>query len=241
MNCDKPYLLDKRVRPAFAHAIDRAGICEAILTNMSIPIDTITPSAKWRNDNAPKYPYDPEKAKALLAEAGWDPIQQVEVSFYYADQLHQDAMSIVQQHLNDAGVKASVLQLEGSAIQSYYFEDGTCDAMLAGYGVSPGMDEFREVFSSNATWPNGQNAMRYANPEVDELFNQGRATADEAARKSIYDQLQILLADELPTIPFYHLNLIGGFNQRVQNGEAIFNVWNRPYNWNIEKVSISEG
>lgn len=241
VNVAKPYLADKRVRQAIAHAIDRAGISETILVNMSEPTDSLSPSAKWRNPNVAAYPYDPEKAKSLLAEANWDAGQEIAVSLYYQDQPHKDAIAIVQQELGEVGIKANVVQLDGSAVQAYYYEDAEFDLMLLGYGVSPDMDEFSDIFSSKATWPSGQNAMKYSNPDVDDLFQQGRVTTDEAERKTIYDQVQVILADELPWIPFYNLKLVAGFNTRVQNGDAIFNVWNRPYNWSIEKVSVSDG
>jgi peptide/nickel transport system substrate-binding protein len=240
VNVAKPYLSDKRVRQAIAHAIDREGICAEILKYSSTPTNTLTPSAKWANAAVPAYAYDPEKAKALLAEAGWDANQELVLSFYYQDQPHADSMAIVQQQLTDVGIKATVNLIDGSTVQSYYYDDAEFDVLMGGFGVSPDFDEFSNVFVSTAVWPAGQNAMKYSNARVDELFREGRITSDDAARKTIYDELQVILADELPWIPFYNLQLAAGFNTRVQNGDAIFNVWNRPYNWNIEKVSVSE-
>lgn len=240
VNVAKPYLSDKRVRQAIAHAIDRPGICAEILTYSSKPTDSLSPSEKWANANVPTYPYDPEKAKALLAEAGWDANQELVLSFYYQDQPHADAMAIVQQQLSEIGIKATVNLIDGSTVQSYYYDDAEFDVLMGGYGVSPDFDEFSNVFVSTAIWPAGQNAMKYSNPRVDELFIEGRATTDEAARKTIYDELQLILGDELPWIPFYNLQLAAGFSTRVVDGDAIFNVWNRPYNWNIEKVSVTE-
>ncbi|MGH2561678.1 MAG: ABC transporter substrate-binding protein [Thermomicrobiales bacterium] len=240
VNVGKPYLQDVRVRQAIVHGIDRVGICETILANMSTPTNSLSPSAKWANTNLPAYEYDPELATSLLAEAGWDASQEIELSLYYQDQPHKDSIAFVQQQLGEIGITANVVQLDGSAVQSYYYEDKTFDLMLLGYGVSPDFDEFRDIFACDATWPAGQNAMGYCNPQVDELFVQGRATTDDVERKQIYDEAQVILADELPWIPFYNLSLVGGFNARVQDGDAIFNAWNRPYNWSIEKVWIAE-
>jgi hypothetical protein len=47
--------------------------------------------------------------------------------------------------------------------------------------------------------------------------------------------------DELPWIPFYFLKIAGGINKRVQGPTAFNNVWNRPYNWSIEQVWVSDG
>ena len=241
VNVSKPYLADARVRQAIAYAIDRAGIVDAIISYGGEQTDNLTPSAKWRNENVTKYPFDPEKAKSLLAEAGWDPGQKLVVSLYYQDQAHADSIATVQQNLTDVGINAEVLQLDGSAVQDYYYNNAEFDVMLAGFGVSPDMDEFSRCFMSDAFWPAGQNAMKYVNPKVDELFLAGRQTVDEAARKTAYDEVQVILSDDLPWIPFYNLKLVAGMNTRIQNGDAIVNVWNRPYQWNIEKVSTSDG
>jgi peptide/nickel transport system substrate-binding protein len=240
VNVAKPFLSDKRVRQAIAHAIDREGICAEILKYSSTPTNALTPSAKWANPDLPAYPYDPEKSKALLAEAGWDANQELVLSFYYQDTPHADAMAIVQQQLTEVGIKATVNLIDGSTVQSYYYDKAEFDVLMGGFGVSPDFDEFSNVFVSTAVWPAGQNAMKYSNERVDELFHEGRITSDDAARKTIYDELQVILADELPWIPFYNLQLASGFNKRVVNGDAIFNVWNRPYNWNIEKVDVTE-
>jgi len=242
VNLQQPFLQDERVRQAIAHAIDRVEICAQILTYMSVPLDGLAPTGFWVNENVPAYPFDPEAAKALLAEAGWDPAQELQMSFYYADQAHMDAFSIIQQQLIDVGINATVFQVDPATIPEFYYEEGApFHIMLAGFGMAPDMDEFSSLLSSDALWPNGQNAVHYANTEVDGLFIEGRQETDRDARKAIYDELQMITSTELPFIPFYNLSLTAGFNNRVQNGEAIFNVWNRPYNWHIESVSVSDG
>ena len=164
------------------------------------------------------------------------------MSVYYPDQAHLDAFSIIQQQLIDVGINASVFQVDPATIAEFYYEEGAAfHIMLAGFGMAPDMDEFSSLLSTDALWPTGQNAVHYANTEVDGLFIEGRQETDRDARKAIYDELQVITSTELPFIPFYNLSLTAGTNNRVQNGEAIFNVWNRPYNWHIESVSVSDG
>jgi peptide/nickel transport system substrate-binding protein len=240
VNGTKPYLADKRVRQAIAYAIDRKTICETIMAPIATPNNSFTPAPQWQKQDLPDYAYDPEKAKALLAEAGWDPNQEVVLSLYYNDQQHNDAMAFAQQQMNEAGIKTSVLFVDAASVNAYFYEDLEYDVMLGGYGVAPDFDQFARVLVSTSTWPNGQNAMGYANPRVDELFAAGRATTDMDERLKDYYEVQDIVVDELPIIPFYTLNLVGGFSKRVQNGDGIFRNWNRPYNWNIEKVWVSE-
>ena len=187
----------------------------------------------------PVYDYDPEMAKSLLAEAGWDPDQEVVISLYYTDQAHADAVATIQQMFTEAGIKASVLSLDPAAIQSYYYTDAEFDIMLAGYGYAPDFDAFARHFTTDGFYPQGQNAGKFSNARVDELFETGRQAVALEDRQAAYNEIQEILVDELPWIPFYHLNLVAGMNKRVVDGEGIVNVWNRPYNWNIEKVSIA--
>ncbi len=191
VNLQQPFLADERVRQAIAHAIDRVEICAQILTYMSEPLDGLAPLRFWVNEDVPAYPYDPEKAKALLAEAGWDPAQELQMSFYYADQAHMDAFSIIQQQLIEVGINATVFQVDPATIAEFYYEESAAfHMMLAGFGMAPDMDEFSSLLSSDALWPTGQNAVRYANAEVDGLFIEGRQETDRDARKAIYDEVQ---------------------------------------------------
>ena len=239
INSSKPGLNDKRVRQAFAYAFDKAGIVEAIISRGGTTANTITVSETWANPNVPVYDYDPEMAKSLLAEAGWDPDQEVVISLYYTDQAHADAVATIQQMFTEAGIKASVLSLDPAAIQSYYYTDAEFDIMLAGYGYAPDFDAFARHFTTDGFYPQGQNAGKFSNARVDELFETGRQAVALEDRQAAYNEIQEILVDELPWIPFYHLNLVAGMNKRVVDGEGIVNVWNRPYNWNIEKVSIA--
>lgn len=239
INSAKPGLDNKLVRQAFAHAMDKAGIVEAIIGRGGTNADTITVSQAWANPNVPTYEYDVEKAKALLAEAGWDANQEVVVSLYYTDQAHADSIATVQQMFSEAGINASVLSLDGGAIQAYYYDNAEFDIMLAGYGYAPDFDAFARHFTTDGFYPQGQNAGKFSNARVDELFETGRTSTVMEDRQAAYNEVQEILMDELPWIPFYHLNLVAGMNKRVVDGDSLVNVWNRPYNWNIEKVSIA--
>lgn len=241
VNNAKPYLKDKRVRQALAYGIDRVGLCAAILLGVCDPTNSLAPSKFWYNTNLPKYEYNVDKAKQLLKDAGWDANTELDVSFYYNDQLSKDYMAAVQQQLAKIGIKSKITQLDGPAVQGYYYEDKKFDIMYAGFGVSPDMAEFGTQFISTAGWPAGANATSYNNAKVDQLFADGIKTADPAARKKVYDELQVILSDELPWLPLHLLKISYGFTKRVMNGDPIARNWNRPYNWVIEKVWLSDG
>ncbi|MSP12074.1 MAG: ABC transporter substrate-binding protein [Chloroflexi bacterium] len=241
INTQKPYLKDKRVRQAIAYATDHVGLCQSVLLSICEPWFTISPSKAWANTSVVKYDYNTAKAQQLLKDANWDPNQEIELSLYYNDQLSKDYIAAMQQQLLKAGMKAKVVQLDPSSVQQYYYEKKQFDVMYAGFGLSPDMNEFEASFACDADWPKGSNAGLYCNKRVDELFKLGKAASDFAARKKIYDELQTILADEQPWVPLHLLKITYGFNKRVVNGDAIARNWNRPFNWHIEDVSVSDG
>ena len=110
------------------------------------------------------------------------------------DQAHADSIATVQQQFTDVGINAEVLAARSARpFRPYYYNNAEFDVMLAGFGVSPDMDEFSRCFMSDAFWPAGQNAMKYVNPKVDELFLEAARRPIEARRKTAYNEVQVIL------------------------------------------------
>ena len=85
-------LSDERVRQAIAYAIDMDTIVETLFEGKAIVADSMIPNGGFKADGLNAYSYDPDKARALLAEAGWDDSQVLDVVYYYGDQLTADLM-----------------------------------------------------------------------------------------------------------------------------------------------------
>ena len=98
-------LADPRVRQAIAYAIDMDAICESIFEGAALPADSMTPNGASKIEGLNPYAYDPEKAKELLAEAGWDPNTVLDVVYYYTDQQTVDLMAIIQYYLSEVGIQ----------------------------------------------------------------------------------------------------------------------------------------
>ena len=104
-NNSKPPMTDVRVRQAINYAIDRVAYTKAITAGMGEPAYTSVPKSHWAYDEkaGSYYQYDPEKAKALLKEAG---LENVELTaFHYSDQRSQQRMEILTANLTKAGFK----------------------------------------------------------------------------------------------------------------------------------------
>jgi peptide/nickel transport system substrate-binding protein len=210
-NMKDPIVAKKQVRQALAYAIDRGVIVRDLLHGYGSVTDTMFPPGHWaRAENLPSYPYDPNKAKQLLDAAGYrdpdgdGPQTRFKLVFKTSTdaEVNQQA-EIIQQMLKKVGVD---LQIQSSEFGTFMddIKNGRFQLFsLRRSGISD-PDFYYTIFHSKSLAPNGQNRGYYVNPKVDQLIEQGRATFDRTKRKAIYDQLQQILADDLPYISLYH-------------------------------------
>jgi len=106
-------LSDPRVRQALCMAIDMVTIGETLFEDQIIPADSLLPNGPLKAPNLPDYSYNPEKARQLLAEANWDSERELDMVFYYGDQLTADLMAAIQAYFADVGVKMTYRLLQG--------------------------------------------------------------------------------------------------------------------------------
>ncbi len=184
----KPELLtDERVRQAMLHAIDRETIVSQLYKGAA-NIENSPFLAEWvPMDGLNPYPYDPERAKALLTDAGWDSSVTLDVWAYYTDQFTGQLLAAFQQYLGDVGVKAEVLQTDFANIEADY-NAGNFGLLYSGSSVGPDPDAMYIYFHSESAY----NTL-YSDPRVDELLDAGRTSLDEAERAQIYTELAVRL------------------------------------------------
>ncbi|XCP84935.1 ABC transporter substrate-binding protein [Roseburia hominis] len=109
MNMSEDYFADVRVRQAFNYAIDKQAIVDNAMLGLGVPIYTpYTKNNLYYKDDVEFLTYDPEKAKALLEEAGWDFERVLSFSVPTGDQTRQNAGLMVQQYLEAVGVKTEI-------------------------------------------------------------------------------------------------------------------------------------
>jgi peptide/nickel transport system substrate-binding protein len=209
-NLKDPRFADVRVRRAFAYAIDKQEIVDAVLFGLGRPTESpYRPGTKWINEKLEPYRYDPAKARALLAEAGWtdtdgDGILDKDgkpFSFRIITNQGNDqrlkAATMVQKRLQDVGVDVSVRVIEWAAFLNDFLEKGRFETIMLGWSLSLDPDQY-EIWHSSKTGPKQFNRIGYANAEVDELLEKGRRTFDDEERKRIYDRFQEILRDDQP-------------------------------------------
>lgn len=235
-----PLFQDDRVRRALAHAIDRPALIQGILQGAAVPsVSDIVPSSWAYSEAAPSYPFDPGRARALLAEAGWTPGPQgilekegKALTFnLYTDAGHkarEQVVLAVAQYWRDVGVDAKVDLQERNSFVSQRILKGDFDAALPQSSVQVDPDLSRRFHSGSIK--SGQNFLNYSSPEADRLLERALATSDQQVRKQLYTELQQLLASDLPQISLYYPESRYAFDRRIQGARpspaSLF--------WNVE-------
>lgn len=195
INLNKEYFKDIRVRQAIMYAIDRQTIIDTVKLGTGAVSNTMFPGAWARNDaELTDYQYDPEKAKALLAEAGWDSTRQVDLQRYYTDQVNKDTVDAIAAMLQEVGINAVVREVKSAEFQASV-DDGTLELAYAanGQGLDPSLGFL-------VTGCGQRLSVGYCNERVDELYALGQSSADRAVRAPAYQEISKILNEELPKV-----------------------------------------
>jgi len=214
-NLKHPLFRDARVREGIAYAIDRQEIVDGVLLGLGERIATpYKPGTFWVNKNLKPRPYDPEKAKQLLAEAGWrdhdgDGILDKDghpfrftILTNNGNKQRADAATIMQQRLKRVGIDIKVRLVEWSAFIENFINKRNFDAVILGWSLSPDPDQF-SIWHSSQTGARQFNFLSYRNVVVDEALEQARRTFDRAERKRLYDRMQHEIYKDVPMVFLY--------------------------------------
>ena len=221
MNLRDPILKDVRVRQALAYAIDRRPIIQYLWRNTVRPASSILPPQHWAyNGDVHTYNYDPEKARAILDDAGYKPLNGVR--FHLTMKISSETEStrlfavILQQQLREVGIALDIRSYEFAT----FFADIQHGAFqlfsLRWIGGNEDPDIFEDVFDSASFPPKRRNRGYYSNPKIDDLLKEGRQEIDQQKRKEIYDHVQQILAVDLPYINLWYFDNVIVYTPRVK-------------------------
>lgn len=221
-NLRDPVLRDVRVRRAIAYAIDRRPMIQYLWRNFAQPAASVVPPQSWAyNSDVTKYEYAPDKANKILDAAGYTAKGGVRfhltIKTSTVDESTRLMVAVMQQQLRGVGIALDIRSFEFAT----FFADVTSGAYqicsLRWIGSNEDPDIFEYAFHSDKFPPHGANRSYYVNPRLDALVNQGRSESDLARRKAIYDEVQTLLATDLPYINLWFLDNVLVHTNRVRN------------------------
>ena len=202
MNVQLPPFDDVRVRQALAYAVDRQQIIDVRFkgeAQLSFYVNPARREWSWTQDQiAERFPYDPDRAKALLAEAGYDG-QPVQFVFYQGASpgFDQQTAEIVMEFMRQVGFNLDTDVVPDYAAMSSRMNAGQAPVNLnASYGHTTGNQLYAWYHSSSPT-----NWLRVNDPNLDALLDREQATVDAEDRAEIVLQIVEIIADNVYSIP----------------------------------------
>ena len=190
INLTHPILKHKQVRQALALAIDRDRIIRHLIKDLGTPASGLLSPLNWAYDgSARQWPHDPEKAKALLDEAGFrdpdgdGPLPRFKLSFKSTNiDLRRRIAEALKEQLNSVGIELELRTYEWGTFFSDIKKGNFHLYSLAWVGIQD-PDIYYQIFHSSSVPPNGDNRGRYSNTQVDRLFEKGRTAIGHNGRE----------------------------------------------------------
>jgi peptide/nickel transport system substrate-binding protein len=214
-NLKHPLFQDKRVRQALSYATPRQQLVKGILHGQGEVIASVFKPGTWAyNTKLQSPPYNLEKAKNLLAAAGWvdkngdgivekdgRPLAFTVITNQGNDQRIKTG-EILQHAYRQIGVDMQLQVQEWRTFLENTLYPRNFEAFILGWALTPEPDPF-DIWHSSKQKPREFNVIGFENPTADELMVQARRTFDQAKRKALLDQFQEILHEEQPTILLY--------------------------------------
>ncbi len=226
-NLRNPLFVDRRVRQALTHAVDRQAFVDTILDGHGQVADSpATPLIAWAySDDVPKFPYDPARARALLAEAGWSPgpdgvLQKDGRRFSFTlltndgNVVRRDLGVIAQQYLAEVGVEVKPAQLEwGAFLARITAPNSDFDAVILGWNLD--LDPNPTSLWHSREIAQGLNRSAFSNARVDELADRNTSVLDQSERGAMLKEIYRIIAEEQPYMFLYYPDQVVGVRSDV--------------------------
>lgn len=196
------------VRQAINHAIDKQAIVDAFFEGRAeVAKNPMPPVISGYNDDIAGYDFDPEKAKALLAEAGLAEGFEMELWAMPVPRPYmpdgQKVAEVIQSNLADVGIKAKIVTFEWAT----YLEkarNGEADAFMLGWtGDNGDADNFLYVLLDKDNI-GSNNYSYYSNDELHDILIEAQSEVDEDKRNELYGQAQEIIFEDAPWVPLAH-------------------------------------
>jgi len=212
---------DRRLRLAANYALDRQAISDAGCLGFCPPAGVIVPRVMDYALQVAPTPYDPAKAKRLLAEAGYP--NGIDAGEFAAIPGFPTIAEAVMNYLNAAGIGVKLKQMERAAFYGDWQAKKLRGVFMTGAGNSGNAASRVEAFIQS------KGAYAYGGyPDIDELFRQQATERDHAKREALLDKIQQLTIDRVMYAPVLDFRALMGIGPRVTK-HTIGDVWMSPF------------
>jgi peptide/nickel transport system substrate-binding protein len=245
-NNDHPIFRDKRVRQAMTYLTDRKQIVKSVLFGLGEVVDSPIYLFRPEYDKSlVSYPFDPQKALALLNEAGWRDTDgdgvldkviegkkvplRFEIKVNSGNAVRKSVALVLLDELKKHGIAASVRELDWTIflndVKNHQF-----DAVVLGWQMSTSEPDAYQVWHSSQAANKGSNAISYKNARVDKILELYRREFDAQRRIELYKEFQRILYDEQPYTFLFIGKRVSAVHRRFQ-GVEVFPDGLRPIDW----------
>lgn len=221
LDLDNPILADVRVRRALVHAIDREAINQQLFGGRQLVASSGVNPLDWvHTEDVAHYPYDPERAQALLDEAGWtargggprvnaagEPLR-LEIMTTAGNRSRELVEQVLRDQWKQVGVDVTIRNQParvffGETVSRRKFDAMAMFAWISGPESVPRTTlHSAHIPTQDNNW-SGQNTTGFRNAEMDGLIEQIEVELDRDKRRALWARLQALYAEELPVIPLF--------------------------------------
>jgi len=194
INCKEGVFSDVRVRQALNYATDKKALVDALSPGSEIVHGPITGAAVyWQNPNIDLYPYNVEKAKELLKEAGQENLEFEFMWFSNLSSYYADVVVVLQDQWKKAGINAKLVDTDWSTFLSTVYKNPERKFDAALFGYTGKLDPVSYVDRWESTYKN--NVMQFTSAEMDETIKALKSTADQQERQKLMYKAQEILAE----------------------------------------------
>jgi peptide/nickel transport system substrate-binding protein/oligopeptide transport system substrate-binding protein len=226
MNMDMPPFDDLKVRQAVNHALDRESLIK--IAGGGTPLYGVYPPDMPAYDpEYIPYPYDPEKAKALLEEAGYPDGFETVLTYNTEYETWKTVATVVQQQLAEVGIEVELVPLSHTA---FIAEVNTPEKVALGFqqwaAVFPDPnDMIGPQFTCDARGVTGANNSYYCNEELESMFAEAESTTDLEKRTELYKQMNEMIMAEAPHVPLFAPLLYMALSPSVEDYDFHFSMY----------------
>ena len=227
-NCIKAPFDNVKVRQALSYAIDKETMIEVVLEGRGQAVNSmLAPDMPGADNELNLYPYDVEKAKALLAEAGHP--NGFKAKLVGSGEASNKAAQMIQSDFAKLNVELDIEMMEFGALLDYLKGDDH-ELHIMSYGAAGNPDStMSNVFYSKSSAASGNRA-HYASADADKLIDQAKREMDLAKRNAIYKEAQSLIMKDAPVVPLFTETKYYAMNKNLDGVVICMNAKNDFYN-----------
>ena len=221
---------DVKVRQAMLYAIDRQQILEELLNGHGEIVDGFLSSASpFYDESLTPVSYDPEKAKALLEEAGWDGSQTIRFYVNSGDSTFVNAASIIAAEWAAVGIKAEIQTVDFATLMSVAGTEDY-DVLAVQYTYAP-VDPYPDVawlLGGEGSWTG------YSDDTLNEALTKSQLTSDPEETKELFSVVDKKVQEDVPMFSAYVISALGAVSNRLTGAEpSAYGFFNDVQNWDI--------